>query len=247
MPSTIFSLDNVSNSFSEEGRKRLRALESISLEVGKGDFLSIVGPSGCGKSTLLRIMAGLAKPSSGHIERNATTLAMVFQDFALFPWLTAYQNIEYGLIMKNIPKKERQKIIKEKVMEVGLEGYEHKYPKELSGGQRQRVGIARALAVSPDALLLDEPFSALDPFTAEVLKQDIFKLWQRYKMTVVMVTHQIKDALELSTDIIVLSSRPGKVVEKVHLHDSYPRDMRSNKMYELEDRIRTKITQVRHE
>jgi NitT/TauT family transport system ATP-binding protein len=109
------------------------------------------------------------------------------------------------------------------------------------------VGIARALAVSPDALLLDEPFSALDPFTAEVLKQDIFRLWQKYKMTVVMVTHQIKDALELSTDVIVLSSRPGKVVENVHLHDPYPRDMRSSKMYELEDRIRTKITQVRHE
>ncbi len=241
MHEKILTLKNISNSFSEEGHRRFRALKDISLEVGKGDFLSIVGPSGCGKSTLLRIMAGLVKPTSGSVERRAKVLSMVFQDFALFPWLTVLENVEYGLVMNGTPMKERIKIAKEKIAEVGLAGYEHKHPKELSGGQRQRVGFARALAISPEVLLLDEPFSSLDPFTTEVLKNDMFRLWQKYQMTVVMVTHQIGVALELSTDILVLSSHPGEVVERLHLSEPYPRNMRTSDMYEKEDSITKKI------
>jgi len=242
MQNKAFTLTNVSELFPEEKGRHLTAFKDISLDIKQGDFLSIVGPSWCGKSTLLRVIAGLITPSHGQIETHVKVLSMVFQDFALFPWLTVHENIEFGLLMKDMPKKERTRIVKEKIIEVGLVGTDHKRPKELSGGMRQRVGIARALAITPDVLLLDEPFSSLDPFTADSLKKDIFEIWQKYKMTVVMVTHKIEDAVELSTDVVVLSRSPGEVIEKHHLTAAFPRNMRSEESYKLTDSIREKIT-----
>ena len=242
MQNKAFIIESVFQNFPEGGEgRRFHALRNISIDMDKGGFLSVVGPSGCGKSTLLRIIAGLQKPSLGTIEMHAKILSMVFQDFALFPWLTVYENIEFGLVMKNVPKHERAKIVREKMLEVGLTESEHKYPKELSGGMKQRVGIARALAVNPEMLLLDEPFSSLDPFTADALKKDIFEIWQKYKMTVVMVTHKIEDAVELSTDIVVMSKSPGEVMEKIKLDKEYPRNMRSEDSYNKIDSIRQKI------
>ena len=241
MPNNVFALDCVSQTFVDASGKHVVALKNVSLKVEPGAFLSIVGPSGCGKSTLLRIIAGLAVPTSGKVERGVKTLAMVFQNFALFPWLTVEENVEFGLKMRGMPAHERKKIARDKLLEVGLTEHAARFPRELSGGQRQRVGIARALAVSPDALLLDEPFSSLDPFTAETLKKDLLQIWQKYKMTVVMVTHTVEDAIELATDIVVMSARPGTILEDIHVHTPYPRDMRSDHTYSLADKIRGKI------
>jgi NitT/TauT family transport system ATP-binding protein len=169
---------------------------------------------------------------------------MVFQNFAIFPWLSVIENIQFGLNMKGVSGTERKRIASEKIKEVGLSGFEHKYPRELSGGMRQRVGIARAIAVTPEALLLDEPFSSLDSFTAEELKKDIFKIWQKYQISVVMVTHNIEDAVELSTNIGVMSKRPGEIIEKINLDDTYPRNMRSERFYKLSDSVRNKIIET---
>jgi NitT/TauT family transport system ATP-binding protein len=242
MQNNKFNIKNVSHSFPEDHKKSLVALRDINLEIKSGEFISIVGPSGCGKSTLLRIIAGLIKPTSGEVENHSKVLSFVFQNFALFPWLTVRENIEFGLIMKNLPKKEITRITKEKMSEVGLTEAENKYPKELSGGMKQRVGIARALAVNPDVLLLDEPFSSLDSFTADSLRKDLFEIWQKYKMTVVMVTHIIEDAVLLSSDIAVISKQPGEIIDRIHLESKYPRDIRSVESFKLIDEIREKIT-----
>lgn len=241
MENNIFTLKNVSQSY-VDGHKRFVALKDISLEIKHGEFLSLLGPSGCGKSTLLRIIAGLIEPSHGEIQRNAKSLGMVFQNFAIYPWLTVLKNVTFGLEMKGVRQAECVKIAKEIIKEVGLDGFENKYPRELSGGMKQRVGIARALAISPDVLLLDEPFSGLDSFTAQTLKKDFFDLWQKYKMTIIMVTHTIEDALELSTNIAVMSKRPGEIIEMMPIKQEYPRDLRTSEFFHLHDVIHTRIT-----
>jgi NitT/TauT family transport system ATP-binding protein len=252
MPTNIISLKNVSHDFLNEKGKKVRALSDISLEIPAGKFLSIVGPSGCGKSTLLRIMAGLIAPSEGDAVLHFTRPAMVFQNFALFPWLTVLGNVEFGLIMKkdskekNYSKAAISTIAHEKIKEVGLSGHEHKYPHELSGGMRQRVSIARALAISPDVLFMDEPFSSLDPFTADALKKDLMSLWQKYNadgvmMTIVMISHIIEDAITLSDTVAVVSSRPGQVINTHDISLSRPRNTRTQDYFELFDKITSEI------
>lgn len=247
MPNRVFNLVNVSHIFAEEGHQSFQALTNIDLQVERGEFLAIVGPSGCGKSTLLRIIAGLIKPTSGRIETHLKVLGMVFQNFALFPWLTVEGNVEFGLLMAGVSKSERHRLVREKILEVGLQGFEKKFPKELSGGMRQRVGIARALAVNPEAFLLDEPFSSLDPFTAAVLKKDIFEIWQKYKMTIIMVTHNVSDAYELCTNLIVMSKHPGQIIERLHLDEGYPRQLRSPEAYRVIDAVTKKIEATQEE
>ncbi len=242
MPNNILELKSISHSLTvAETGKREQVLHEISFEVPYGEFVSIVGPSGCGKSTLLRIIAGLQKPKHGKVHNEAKKMAMVFQNFAIFPWLSVEENVEFGLRMADIPEKERRSKVRELVHEVGLSGFEGKRPRELSGGMRQRVGIARALAVSPDLLLMDEPFSSLDEFTSERLRDELARLWQKYKMTVVMVTHLVEEAIELSDRIIVLSSRPGSLrkIETVHL--PHPRQKRSEEYFTLFDTIVSEI------
>jgi NitT/TauT family transport system ATP-binding protein len=236
-------ISHLYHSFPEEDGRKLEVIKDISFEVQKGEFLSIVGPSGGGKSTLLRIIAGLVKPTSGLLELGSGKIAMVFQNFAIFPWLTAYENIEFGLKMSGIIVRERKRIAHEKIKEVGLSGFENKYPKELSGGMRQRVGIARALAVNPEILLIDEPFSSLDAFTAEKLRNDLLAIWLQYKMTVVLVTHLVEEAVQLSDRVLVLSPRPAKIKLELAIPLKHPRDKRSQEFYALVDKIIAEIEQ----
>jgi len=234
----LIKIQGVSKTFEIE-TGNLSALEAVSFEVLKGEFLCLIGPSGCGKSTLLRIIAGLMEPSEGGIIRTGDLkLAMVFQNFALFPWMNIEQNVGFGLTMQGMPKKEVAERVKAEIARMGLTGFEDKHPKELSGGMRQRVGIARALAVNPDILLMDEPFSALDAFTAEKLRADLLKIWHEKKMTVVMVTHLVDEAVELSDRVVVFSPRPGKVKEVIKVDLPRPRKLRSQAFYHHSDRLK---------
>ncbi len=238
----VISVEKLSYSYlNEETGEKIHVIKDVSFDVKNGEFLSIVGPSGCGKSTLLKIIAGLLKVKHGHINLNTKKLAFVFQNFALFPWLTVKGNIEFGLKMNGVSKKERNRVSEEKIKEMGLSGFENKYPSELSGGMKQRVGIARALAVSPELLLLDEPFSSLDVLTAEKLRVELLSIWLKYKMTVVMVTHQVEEAVELSDRIIVFSPRPTFIKSSVSIQTTRPRDKRSEDYYKLVDEVSKNI------
>jgi NitT/TauT family transport system ATP-binding protein len=222
-------LDNVSKFYDTE--RKLHALHEVSFGVDSGEFVSIVGPSGCGKSTLLKIMAGLDKPTSGQVRFRGGPvcgphgkISMVFQAFGLFPWRTVLENVEYGLEMRKAPKPERRRIAKEYLEMVGLTGYEHMYPKQLSGGMKQRVGIARALAVEPEVVLMDEAFSAIDEVTAEVLREEVAEIHNQTGKTFVLVTHNLSEAIEMSDKVVVLSSRPAKVKKIFPVSLERPRD-----------------------
>lgn len=236
----ILTVSNLSKTDKIDKNKPFKVLEDISFELEEGSFTTIIGPSGSGKSTLLRIIAGLDKPTEGTItwSDSLPKISFVFQSFALFPFLTVEQNIEFGLKMRNIPPETRRKKIKELIDEVGLTGSETKHPKELSGGMKQRVGIARALAIDPDIILLDEPFSALDEFTAEKLRQLFLDIWQSRKMTVLMVTHLVREAIELSDNIIILTKLPGSVKKIVKNDLKRPRNERSESFYKMEDQLK---------
>jgi len=222
--------------------QELTALKKVNFEVKKGEFFVLIGPSGCGKSTLLRIIAGLEKANSGTLDwQENPKIGFVFQNFALFPYLTVAQNIEFGLKMSGVEKNIRQKLVGDLIKEVGLSGFEDKHPKELSGGMKQRVGIARALAINPNVLLLDEPFSSLDEFTSENLRSLLLKLWQKRKVTVIMVTHLIKEAIELSDRIAILTPQPGSVKEVIENQLPRPRDLRSQDFFQMEDKLKNLI------
>jgi NitT/TauT family transport system ATP-binding protein len=199
----------------------LSALSAVDLEVAEGEFVSIVGPSGCGKSTLLYILGGFIRADSGVIEVGGkavtgpgTDRGVVFQEYALFPWLTVTQNIRYGLEMTGVARREREETVRRLVRTIGLEGFEHRFPRELSGGMKQRVAIARTLAYDPNILLLDEPFGALDAQTRETMQDELLRLWQATRKTVVMVTHDVNEAVYLSDRVLVMSQRPGRMVAK---------------------------------
>ncbi len=220
--------------------QHLQVLKDISFEIEEGSFTTLIGPSGCGKSTLLRIVAGLVKKDKGELvtDFDQTKMSFVFQNFALFPYLTVLENVEFGIKMRGVKKDERQKQVKNLIEEVGLAGFEDKHPQELSGGMRQRVGIARALAIEPELLLLDEPFSALDEFTAEKLRKLLLDLWQNRNFTVLMVTHLVREALELSDQIIVLTKRPGTVKKIIDNKLERPRNERSEAFFKMEDQLK---------
>lgn len=220
----------------------LPVLQNVTLSVPSQRFVCLIGPSGCGKSTLLRILAGLLKADSGTVAfAKSQTLSMVFQNFALFPWLTVEQNIGFGLHMQGVSGSKRDKLVREHIVEMGLVGFEHQHPRELSGGMKQRVGIARALTMQPDMLLMDEPFSSLDALTAEKLRHELLDVWQRDQMTVVMVTHLIEEAVELADEIIVFSPRPGRIVKTVTVDLPRPRNRRSPAFYKLVDALASYI------
>ena len=223
-------LDNVTKYYTEQ-EKRLHALHEISFDIDHGEFVSIVGPSGCGKSTLLKIIAGLDSPSSGEVRVRGSPvhgphskISMVFQSFGLFPWRTVLENVEYGLEMRNVPKDERREVARRHLEMVGLEGYEHMYPKQLSGGMKQRVGIARALSIEPEVVLMDEAFSAIDEVTAEVLREEVASIHKDTGKTFVLVTHNLPEAIELADKVVVLSSRPAKVKRIFPVDLNRPRD-----------------------
>lgn len=236
----IISASDISYTYPDEKDKHFPVIKKISLEILPQEFVSLVGPSGCGKSTLLKILTGLIKIEHGSIVSQLQRTSMVFQNFAIFPWLTVESNVEYGLKMGGVPSKKRKEIAVSKIKEVGLDGSENKYPHELSGGMKQRVGIARALAITPDLLFMDEPFSSLDVLTAEKLRNELLDLCLKYKITAVMVTHQVEEAVEMSDRIIVLGPRPTSIKETIEVNLPRPRDKRSKKYYDLVDKI-TKI------
>ncbi len=238
------ALSRVSARFEDDKMREVPVLKEISFSIPTGGFASIIGPSGAGKSTLMRVVLGLMKIESGTIVRNFSKPAMVFQNYALFPWLSALDNVAFGLRMSGVPKKEREKIAREKLKEVGLEHLEKHYPAALSGGQRQRVGLARALAISPDLLIMDEPFSNLDTITAEALKKDLLKIWRAYGMTILMINHLIPDAIELSDQIIIMGARPGSVREIISIDLPRPRDTRSERFFKEVDYLTGVIREV---
>ncbi len=242
--SHILSLSAVTKHFLNAG-VRMLALEKITMDIQAGEFFVFIGPSGCGKSTLLRIMSGLDKPDSGSfmfapgIERK--DMSFVFQNFALLPWLTVSQNIELGLIGRKIPKDERMKIVKQELRTFGLEKFASSKPHDLSGGMQQRVGIARAFAVNPKVLFMDEPFSELDSFTAEELRKELLHIWRDRGTTIIFVTHIIEEAVELGDRIAVMSPRPGRI-EKIFTNLlERPRNKRSEAFFRLEDELTLQI------
>jgi NitT/TauT family transport system ATP-binding protein len=231
--------------FQEGTGKRVTAFQDINLTIRQGEFFVMVGPSGCGKSTLLRIMSGLDTQSSGTMEFapgvSRRDIGFVFQNFALLPWLTVSQNIEMSLIGKGVDAPQRRKIVSKELEQFGLSDFADAYVHDLSGGMRQRVGLARAFAVEPMLLFMDEPFSALDSFTAEELRKDLLQLWHERGTTIVMVTHIIAEALELADRIAVMTSHPGTVEAIIKNTLPRPRNLRSSEAFKLEDKIRKLI------
>jgi NitT/TauT family transport system ATP-binding protein len=239
--STIITLKNVSKYFEEAAVKKLPVLENIDLEIQAGEFFILVGPSGSGKSTLLRIMSGLEKSYKGevvldkHISRS--DFSFVFQQFALLPWLTVFENVEMGLLAKKMDEKTRHEIVTRELKQFGLEKFAKSFPRDLSGGMRQRVGIARALATEPKIIFMDEPFSELDSFTAEELRKELLGIWMNRKPTIIMVTHIVAEALELADRIAVLTARPARLERVVKNTLPRPRQMRSTDFFSLEDQL----------
>jgi NitT/TauT family transport system ATP-binding protein len=225
------TIRNVSKTFISEKGEKVESLSSINLDIENQEFICLLGPSGCGKTTLLRIIAGLDQGSTGTVELGGTLidrpnpqLAMIFQEYSLYPWRTVSDNIGFGLEIRNIPAEERHAIEKKYIEIVGLEGFENKYPYELSGGMRQRVAVARALAVEPSILLMDEPFGALDAQTRNLLQHELLKIWEKTKKTILFVTHSVDEAVFLADRIVVMTPRPGRICEIISVPGTRPRD-----------------------
>ena len=245
----ILETIGIKKSFMVGKGREITVLEDINLKIYSDEFVSILGQSGAGKSTLLRIIAGLVEPTEGQVlykgvplKKANAKIAVVFQSFALFPWFTVLENVKVGLVGIGLNEEEiHEKAIKA-IDLVGLDGFEDAYPRELSGGMRQRVGIARALAVEPELLLMDEPFSALDVLTADNLRGDIIDLWKEGKMpakAIVLVTHNIEEALSMSSRAVVLTHNPGKIKAEIPLELPYPSDRNSRDFKFLLDKIYT--------
>ncbi len=214
-----------------EPATEFEAIKHLDLTVKQGEFLAIVGPSGCGKSTFLDMVAGLAQPSSGEIFIDGKLITgpaldrgIVMQGYALFPWRTVRKNVEFGLEIKKIPKKDRKEISQRYIELVGLANFEDRYPHELSGGMKQRVAIARALAYDPEVLLMDEPFAAVDAQTREVLQEELLRIWEKTKKTIIFVTHGIDEAVFLADRVAVMTAHPGTIKEIVNINLPRPRD-----------------------
>ena len=207
------------------------ALRNISLSIEDGEFVVVVGASGCGKTTLLNLIAGFERPTEGRLYLQGREITgidpecgMIFQQYALFPWKTVEENVEFGLKMKRVPKKERREIAQRYIDLVALQGFEKSYPHSLSGGMKQRVSIARALANDPEVMLFDEPFAALDAMTRQVLQEQLLHIHEKQKKTIIFVTHSIDEALMLSSRIIIMSARPGRITQDIVNDLPKPRD-----------------------
>jgi NitT/TauT family transport system ATP-binding protein len=229
----ILTLRNVSKFFGEadNGSAPVVAVNEVSFNVNAGEFFSIIGPSGCGKSTLLRIIGGLLAASSGEVTVGServggphSWIGMVFQEESTFPWRTTVANVEFGLEMRGVAQGERKAKAREMIRLVGLSGFEERYPSELSGGMKQRVAIARALVLEPKILLMDEPFGALDEQTRIILGEELLRIREQLKQTIILVTHNINESVQLSDRVMVMTARPGRVKEVVPIDLPHPRD-----------------------
>jgi sulfonate transport system ATP-binding protein len=226
----------------------LEVLDGVSFAVGSGEVVAVVGPSGCGKSTLLQILGGLLQPSAGRAALRGlpppgsiNPLTFVFQDFALLPWRTVAQNVEFVLLHTGLPAAERASIVSDALRRTGLADFRNAWPKQLSGGMRQRVGIARALAVRPAILLLDEPFSALDAFTRRDLQDHLLDLWADTRPTLVLVTHDVDEAVVLADRVIVMRPRPGRKFAEIIINLARPRDRNSPLFDNFKRRVLTAL------
>jgi NitT/TauT family transport system ATP-binding protein len=238
---TKLRAERVNMVFSRDGSS-ISVLDNINLEVGEGEFLCLLGPSGCGKSTLLSTMAGFISPTGGAISIDGEVVRgadprriFVFQERGVFPWLTVEGNIGFGLF--KLSRSEREQRIKHYVKMVGLEGFEKAYPPELSGGMKQRLEVARALAVNPDMLFLDEPFGALDSITRLVMRGELLRIWEAERKTIIFVTHDIDEAVQLADRVVVMSARPATIRQIVNIDIPHPRDISSRRYLELRDGI----------
>jgi NitT/TauT family transport system ATP-binding protein len=222
-------VDDVSKTYRDRRGQHVEALAHVSFAVESDELVAVVGPSGCGKSTLLNLLGGLLVPSAGRVGFEGELpvgrppTAMVFQEFALFPWRTVQANVEFGLEEAGRPAAERRATAQRFIELTGLAGFEAKYPHQLSGGMRQRVGIARALAVEPAVLLMDEPFSALDAQTRQLMQEELLTLWERTRKAILYVTHNIHEAVWMADRVVVLSRRPGRVLDVVRVELPRPR------------------------
>ncbi|HSM94529.1 MAG TPA: nitrate/sulfonate/bicarbonate ABC transporter ATP-binding protein [Rhizomicrobium sp.] len=253
----LLDLHSIRRAFPRPGGSELLVLDDVNLTVKQGEIVGLLGRSGSGKSTLLRIIAGLSQPSGGsakylgsEIDGPAKGIAMVFQSFALFPWLTVLENVQLGLEALGLPPEEIRKRALEAIDLIGLDGYESAYPRELSGGMRQRVGFARALVVHPNILLMDEPFSALDVLTAENLRTDLIELWSEGDLPIkgiILVTHNIEEAVLMCDRVCLFSTNPGKIVSEIPIPLRQPRDRNDPAFSALVERIYVEMTARRAE
>jgi ABC-type nitrate/sulfonate/bicarbonate transport system ATPase subunit len=220
------------------------ALDGIDLNIGDDEFLTILGPSGCGKTTLLNIIASFEKATGGEVLLDGETVrkpgpdrGVVFQEYALFPWLTVQQNIEFGLRERRVPRAERREYVQRQIASVGLSGFEQRYPHELSGGMRQRVALARVLVNNPKILLMDEPFAALDAQTRSMMQQELLGVWSAERRTAIFITHNIEEAVLLGDRVVVMTARPGRIKEIVAIDLPRPRDVTSTEFNQTRRRI----------
>jgi len=232
---------DVSMIFRRDGTST-EVLDKISFEAAKGEFLCLLGPSGCGKSTMLNIVAGFLEPTSGEVRIDGEIVVgpdprriFVFQERGVFPWLTVEGNVGFGLFRLSREQRERQ--IAHYIKLVGLQGFEKAYPLELSGGMKQRLEVARALAVNPDMLFLDEPFGALDSITRLIMRVELLRIWEAEKKTIIFVTHDIEEAVQLADRVLVMRARPARIQRIVDIDIAHPRDISSPRYRELRDSI----------
>jgi NitT/TauT family transport system ATP-binding protein len=242
----MLHIQNVTKYYQERTR-RLVVLDRVSLQVPASQFVCLLGPSGCGKTTLIRIVVGLTVADGGTVTVNGKVLraagtdcSIVFQNYGLLPWRTVMGNVEFGLEIRRVPKPERRRIAQREIARVGLVGFEHHFPHQLSGGMQQRCGLARALTKDPKVLLMDEPFAAVDMQTREFLQDELLKVWQEIQTTVMFVTHSIEEAIYLGDRVIVMGTRPGRIVADIPVDLPRPR-------YASDVKASPRFGELRHE
>jgi ABC-type nitrate/sulfonate/bicarbonate transport system ATPase subunit len=238
------SLRGLAKRYATADGRTIEALLPVDLEITPGEFLVVVGPSGCGKSTLLNILAGLTAPSAGEawvgdirVEGPDIDRGMVFQDYALFPWLDVIGNVEFGLERKRIPRRQRRGIAMRYLEMVGLTDFAEKRPRELSGGMKQRVAIARTFATEPSIIFMDEPFGALDALTRRHLQHQLLRIWQQHRKTVVFITHSVVEAIYLADRVVLMTARPGRIKTVLKIELPHPRDPTSDEFRSIERRV----------
>lgn len=235
------SIAGASKIYQSRSGEPLEALRPLDLEIAAGEFLVLVGPSGCGKSTLLFMLAGFSEPTEGVLRVAGQPITgpdidrgMVFQSYALFPWLSVIGNVEFGLERKSVPRAKRRALAMDYLEMVGLKEFADKHVSELSGGMKQRVAIARAFATEPSIIFMDEPFGALDALTRRFLQQELLRIWQEHKKTIVFITHSVPEAIFLADRIIVMTARPGSVKSIINVDLPHPRDITSDAFRDVE-------------
>ncbi|CAM3815095.1 ABC transporter ATP-binding protein [Bordetella tumulicola] len=245
---TLIEFQRVSQFFPTRGDVPAQALQEVSLDVRAGEFVCLIGPSGCGKTTLLHLLAGFLQPTEGKVRFNDQTVrepgperGVVFQEYALFPWMTARQNVEFGLRAQAVPTTQRRNRALLALTRVGLEAAADRYPHELSGGMRQRIAVARSLVVEPKVLLMDEPFAAVDAMTRSTLQKDLLRLWQETGVSVLFVTHNIDEAIFLAQRVVVMAPHPGTISADFSVNLGYPRQRGSLDFANYYNRIETAL------